>query len=610
MPPFWKKRSNPPPTDLAGGPYHTIPDNKSIRYMVLEAGKDDEPLVCSLHVSRLRKMPYFEAISYVWGSDDQNHDILCDGKIVKITTNLQQVLRRVRLATASRTLWADSICINQDDGVEKGEQVRLMGAIFSKADRVLVCFGENEDGPAERVASLISELNDMILEEFTFVGEAWNAFPWLDLPAKERLLLDERWKSFEALLQNPWFSRGWVVQEAGLSNNAVIFWGKVEIKWICFIRTLTWMLRRLPELTLNLPRRIRLYAQLYKDRTPRESITLYEQGRPKFEILQVLDHARGLQLKLDSDRVYGFLAFAEDAKLFHDIRPNYSLPALAVYADFARRYLRKTLDLSILHFVQHTNVTIAETNVPSWIPRWNIYHFITIPGEFSRNKITSSSWNSWQKFSLLTENGDTLNVRGIVFDYVHFTFGVFSYEASMDEIGRLWRTISRSKAVTVYPQRYRETIFLQTLGLDLVAGDHSRWKQGLLAYIRFLKLGATLSEQEKQNASFNHHWIMLDAANRRFIVTNRGYYGLAPLATQDDDVCCIIIGAKSPFILRRTGKERYYRVVGDVYMPGKELGYNSFSATQEEDDVCAYELGEDSKDWVEYGLKEQDIHLC
>jgi hypothetical protein len=105
MPLFWKKRIRPLPTDLVGGPYRAIPDNEFIHYMVLEAGKDDDALAPSL-----RKMPYFEAISYVWGSDDRNHEILCDGEIVKITTNLPQVLRRVRLATASRTLWADSIC--------------------------------------------------------------------------------------------------------------------------------------------------------------------------------------------------------------------------------------------------------------------------------------------------------------------------------------------------------------------------------------------------------------------------------------------------------------------------------------------------------------------
>jgi hypothetical protein len=340
-------------------------------------------------------------------------------------------------------------------------------------------------------------------------------------------------------------------------------------------------------------------------------MTLNQQGLPNFEILQVLDHSRGLKLKLDSDRVYGFLAFTKDAKVFHDIRPDYSLPALAVYADFARRYLRKTRDLSILHFVQHTNVTIAETNVPSWIPRWNLNLFYTIAaGPYSSDKITSSSWNSWPKFSLLTENGDTLNVRGIVFYCVRFTSDAFSFETSMDEIGRLWRTISRLEAVTVYPKRYREKIFLQTVWVGLEIGDHSRWIQGELAYIRFLKMDARLSEQEKQDARFCHDSIIEFTANRRFIVTNRGYYGLAPPATQEDDICCIIIGAKTPFILRRTGKEGYYRVVGEVYMPGKELGYNSLSGTQEEDDKFAIDLGGNCKDCVEYGLKEQTIHLC
>ena len=230
---------------------------------------------------------------------------------------------------------------------------------------------------------------------------------------------------------------------------------------------------------------------------------------------------------------------------------------------------------------------------------------------FSLNKITSSTWNSWPKFPLLIEDGDTLNVRGIVFDYVRLTFNVFSPATPMDEIGRFWRSISGMGAVTVYPQHYREKIFLQTVRVNVEFGDHSRWKQCELAYIRFLKVDATLSEQEKKDASFIHDWIMNIAHNRRLIVTNRGYYGLAPFATQEDDVCCIIIGAKSPFILRRTGKAGYYRVVGYVYVPGNKLGYNRLSTTREEDDKVAYRLGQvGCRDWEEYGLKEQNIHLC
>ncbi len=62
-----------------------------------------------------------------------------------------------------------------------------MGVIsdFSKADRVLVCVGGDEDGHAERAASLISELNDMILEGFIVAGKSWNALPWLESTAKE-----------------------------------------------------------------------------------------------------------------------------------------------------------------------------------------------------------------------------------------------------------------------------------------------------------------------------------------------------------------------------------------------------------------------------------------
>ena len=87
-------------------------------------------------------------------------------------------------------------------------------------------------------------------------------------------------------------------------------------------------------------------------------------------------------------------------------------------------------------------------------------HTVTYSG---LNKITSSSWNSWPKFPLLTEDGDTLNVRGIVFDYVRLTSNVFSPATPMDEIGRFWRSISGMETVTVYPQHNREKIFLQTL---------------------------------------------------------------------------------------------------------------------------------------------------
>lgn len=42
-----------------------------------------------------------------------------------------------------RVLWADAICIDQQNIEKRGKQVQLMGMIYWKADRVLVWPGQN-----------------------------------------------------------------------------------------------------------------------------------------------------------------------------------------------------------------------------------------------------------------------------------------------------------------------------------------------------------------------------------------------------------------------------------------------------------------------------------
>ena len=42
-------------------------------------------------------------------------------------------------------IWADAISIDQSNVVERGDQVDMMGLIFSKAQHVLVWLGENPE---------------------------------------------------------------------------------------------------------------------------------------------------------------------------------------------------------------------------------------------------------------------------------------------------------------------------------------------------------------------------------------------------------------------------------------------------------------------------------
>ncbi|KAK4216295.1 heterokaryon incompatibility protein-domain-containing protein [Rhypophila decipiens] len=62
----------------------------------------------------------YEALSYVWGPDSQPGEVIfCDGQPLKITANLADAIRHLRLPDQPRTLWIDQICINQQDMAER-----------------------------------------------------------------------------------------------------------------------------------------------------------------------------------------------------------------------------------------------------------------------------------------------------------------------------------------------------------------------------------------------------------------------------------------------------------------------------------------------------------
>lgn len=67
----------------------------AFRYLILYPGTNSDPLKSSLHTLLIDEVR-FESVSYVWGTDKRDHDIICDGKLLKITPNLHNVLQQVR----------------------------------------------------------------------------------------------------------------------------------------------------------------------------------------------------------------------------------------------------------------------------------------------------------------------------------------------------------------------------------------------------------------------------------------------------------------------------------------------------------------------------------
>jgi len=121
--------------------YTPLPSEKFIRLLELYPGQKNDSINFTLHQVEFTNTPSFENISYAWGDPANKTNVLCDGKFITVTRNLEDALLRLRLRDKSRILWADAICINQKDDVEKGVQVGIMQKIYSHATRICVWLG-------------------------------------------------------------------------------------------------------------------------------------------------------------------------------------------------------------------------------------------------------------------------------------------------------------------------------------------------------------------------------------------------------------------------------------------------------------------------------------
>ncbi|KAK4182814.1 heterokaryon incompatibility protein-domain-containing protein [Podospora australis] len=93
--------------------------------------------------------PQYDALSYCWSSaedEDESADefvvegdgiwIIINGQRCKIGHSLAGApLRYLRWKGKSEYIWADGICINQSDDVEKSAQVSIMDQIYRRASR-------------------------------------------------------------------------------------------------------------------------------------------------------------------------------------------------------------------------------------------------------------------------------------------------------------------------------------------------------------------------------------------------------------------------------------------------------------------------------------------
>ncbi|PMD32074.1 HET-domain-containing protein [Hyaloscypha variabilis F] len=211
------------------GPYHyellNPAKQDTIRLLKLWADSDNEILVCELEQHSLSDAPAFQALSYVWGPPEPeglagiyvDNDSSFENCTLPIRSSLQAALYRLRLEDNDRYLWIDAICINQYDHAEKSLQVPMMGKIYHSARSVIIWLGEEAED-SDLALSFIPRVTN--LAQFDYIIK--------DQSSKRE------WYALSRLMNRPWFSRRWVVQELAFAKEAKLLCGSGELEWSLF----------------------------------------------------------------------------------------------------------------------------------------------------------------------------------------------------------------------------------------------------------------------------------------------------------------------------------------------------------------------------------------
>lgn len=113
----------------------------AIRHLTIGPGHWDAPICGRLSRHFIDECPLFEALSYTWNGAVFKQPISFNDADVPVTENVHNALRELRYADKHRTIWVDSVCIDQRNVVEKNQQVRLMNSIYGSCTNVICWMG-------------------------------------------------------------------------------------------------------------------------------------------------------------------------------------------------------------------------------------------------------------------------------------------------------------------------------------------------------------------------------------------------------------------------------------------------------------------------------------
>lgn len=338
--------------------YEPLSFPESIRLILLDpAPSQDAPLRCSILQHRRRTTSAgYSAVSYTWGKRELTGTlkVRCgsDTSYLRVVSNLDALLRAFRAQDVPVCLWIDAICINQDDEMEKAQQIPLMGRIYSEAEQVRIWLGAADPTTAGTFA-FFREASQLAIIPYTQPEVAENVVSLMMRKIK-RYDGKSGVHILYGFFNRSWFSRRWVIQEAGLARKAVVHCGNYSIP----LQTISLAAERIQSLDIS-------WYQV-------KMVVKLPGLKANLDILGLLWYYHAACCDDPRDRVAAMFGLVPNiaSQLQYNVHWSELYRQLAAFVlEFGCQDARLQLMLHLFEFGPVSSPVGA--SIPSWVPDWS-----------------------------------------------------------------------------------------------------------------------------------------------------------------------------------------------------------------------------------------------
>ncbi|KAF2810701.1 HET-domain-containing protein [Mytilinidion resinicola] len=313
------------------------------------------------------------ALSYTWGSPEKPKHIILNGVPFAVTENLDAALRNVHPIAQTQNsngplrVWADAICINQEDQIERSHEIKRMRSIFAGALGVVVALGNGWEG-CDEAFGFIRNLSPSVNEGLTYADLKRNA--------DQYGLFKEAIATMMRLIFHPYWHRVWVIQELAVGADPIIVACRNSRLLLEQWRTVSlFLVMELPKVELDgilggpwheledinitgLLQNFDFLRSVCRAVERHQAVDAIELAIPVLSlgIMGIATDPR--------DHIYGLLGLLPK-NILDRIDVDYSATANQVFADFMKIFIEETGELDAIFFRSQ-----RQTTKPSWVTDW------------------------------------------------------------------------------------------------------------------------------------------------------------------------------------------------------------------------------------------------